>query len=99
MPLRMRPASKNIYRDLGFAASEAENLKGRSDLMIRLTKIIESRGLTQQEAARLLGVTQPRISDLMRGKIDRFSIDGLVEMLGHIGIGVRFVLKPRKKVA
>ena len=99
MPLGMRSASKNLYRDLGFSDTEAENLKGRSDLMIRLTEIIESRGLTQQEAAKLLGVTQPRISDLMRGKIDRFSIDGLVEMLGHIGIGVRFILKPRKKVA
>jgi predicted XRE-type DNA-binding protein len=67
--------------------------------MIRLTKIIESRGLTQAEAAKLLGVTQPRISDLMRGKVDRFSIDSLVEMLGHIGIRVQFVLKPQKKVA
>ena len=99
MPTRVRPASKNVFRDLGFTPAEAENLKGRADLMIRLTGIIESRGLTQLEAAKLLGVTQPRISDLMRGKIDRFSIDGLVEMLGHIGIGVRFVLKPRKKVA
>jgi predicted XRE-type DNA-binding protein len=67
--------------------------------MIRLTETIETRGLTQQEAAKLFGVTQPRISDLMRGKIVRFSIDGLVEMLGHIGIGVRFIFKPRKKVA
>jgi predicted XRE-type DNA-binding protein len=67
--------------------------------MIHLTKIIERRGLTQAAAAKLLGVTQPRISDLMRGKIDRFSIDSLVEMLGHLGVQVRFVLRPRRKVA
>jgi predicted XRE-type DNA-binding protein len=99
MSTKMQSGSRNVYRDLGFPVEEAENLKGRSDLMIRLTKIIENRGLTQLEAARLLGVTQPRISDLMRGKIDRFSIDSLVEMLGRVGIGVRFVLRPRKKVA
>ena len=99
MAIKMRHSFRNVCRDLGFPLEEAENLKGRSDLMIQLTKIIDSRGLTQLQAAKLLGVTQPRISDLMRGKIDRFSIDSLVEMLGHVGIGVRFVLKPRRKVA
>jgi len=67
--------------------------------MIRLTKILEDRRLTQTEAAKLLNVTQPRISDLVRGRIDRFSIDSLVEMLGRAGVRVSFVLKPAKKVA
>jgi predicted XRE-type DNA-binding protein len=92
-------SSGNVYRDLGFPPEEAENLKVRSDLMIQLTRIIEKRGLTQVEAAEALGVTQPRISDLTRGKIDRFSIDSLVEMIGHFGIAVRFTLKPRRRVA
>ena len=99
MTAKMRQSSGNVYRDLGFSTDEAENLQVRSDLMIRLTKIIQSRHLTQAKAAKLLGVTQPRISDLMRGKIDRFSIDTLVEMLGHAGIRVSFVLKQRRKVA
>jgi len=67
--------------------------------MIQLTKLIEARGLTQTAAARLLGVTQPRISDLMRGKIDRFSIDGLVEMLGRTGAHISFVITRRRRVA
>ncbi len=92
-------ASRNIFRDLGFSPEEAENLKSRSDLMIRLSHIIETRGLTQAAAAKLLGVTQPRISDLTRGRIDRFSVDSLIEMLGRAGIRVSFVLKPRRKVA
>jgi predicted XRE-type DNA-binding protein len=71
----------------------------RSDLMIRLTKLIEARDLTQAQAAKLLGVTQPRISDLMRGKIDRFSIDTLIAMLGHAGVRVQFVLGRSSKVA
>lgn len=58
---------------VGFPAAEAEHLRIRMDLMIELTRIIDARKLTQAAAARLLHVTQPRISDLMRGKIDRFS--------------------------
>jgi predicted XRE-type DNA-binding protein len=53
--------------------------------MIELTRLIEVQGLTQVAAAELLGVTQPRVSDLMRGKIDRFSVDSIIEILGHAG--------------
>ena len=66
--------------------------------MIELSKLIESRGLTQAQAARLFGVTQPRISDLKRGKIDLFSIDSLVEMLGHAGVRVSFTTSRRRTV-
>ena len=84
-------SSGNVLTDLGFSAEEAQNLKVRSDLMIELTKLIEASGLTQAAAAKLLGVTQPRISDLVRGKIDRFSVDSLIEMLGHAGADVSFL--------
>jgi len=67
--------------------------------MIRLSKLIETRGLTQAQAADLFGVTQPRISDLVRGKIDRFSIDTLIAMLGHAGVRVQIVLGRSTKVA
>jgi len=82
---RTRRSHGNVFRDLGFDQEEAENLKVRADLMIELTKLIEDQELTRAAAAKLLGVTQPRISDLMRGKIDRFSVDSLINMLGHAG--------------
>ena len=99
MAVRVRKSSGNVFRDLGFGAEEADNLRIRADLMIQLTKLIEARGLTQAAAAKLFGVTQPRISDLVRGKIDRFSIDGLVEMLGHTGAHISFVITRRRRVA
>jgi predicted XRE-type DNA-binding protein len=82
------PAGGNVFADLGFAAQEAENLKIRSNLMIEIRKVIEGRGLRQADAAKLFGVSQPRISELVRGKIDQFSIDALVNMLAHAGFHV-----------
>ena len=99
MKAKIRRSSGNVFRDLGFAAEEAANLRVRSDLMIRLSKLIDTRGLTQAEAAALFGVTQPRVSDLVRGKIDRFSIDTLVAMLGNAGLRVQIVVGRSAKVA
>lgn len=99
MTVKVRRSSGNVFRDLGFSKQEAEHLKIRTDLMIRLSKVIEGRRLTQAQAATLFGVTQPRISDLVRGKIDRFSIDTLVAMLGHAGLRIRIVVGRRSKVA
>ena len=99
MTVKIRRSTGNVFRDLGFSKPEAENLKIRTDLMIRLSKVIEGRRLTQAQAATLFGVTQPRISDLVRGKIDRFSIDTLVAMLGHAGIRIQIVIGRRSKVA
>ena len=99
MATRGRRSSGNVFRDLGFPREEAEHLKIRADLMIRLTRLIDARRLTQARAARLLGVTQPRISDLVRGKIDRFSVDSLIEMLGRTGARITVVVKPRSRVA
>ncbi len=67
--------------------------------MIELTRLIEARGLTQAAAAKLLHVTQPRISDLVRGKIERFSIDTLVAMLSHAGADVTVRVRRRKSAA
>ena len=99
MAIRVRRSSGNIFRDLGFSRQEAEHLKIRSDLMIRLTRLIEARRLTQAQAARLFGVTQPRISDLVRGKIDRFSVDSLIEMLGRAGARITILVRPGRRVA
>jgi predicted XRE-type DNA-binding protein len=99
MSRHLHRSSGNVFKDLGFLPDEAQNLKVRSDLMIELSKVIDSRELTQAEAAELFGVTQPRISDLKRGKIDRFSIDSLVAMLGHAGVRVSFTTSRRRRVA
>jgi predicted XRE-type DNA-binding protein len=69
--------------------AHASNMKLRSDMMIVLTSYIERTGMTQAQAAKLFGVTQPRISDLKRGKVSLFSLDTLVNMLAAAGIRVR----------
>jgi predicted XRE-type DNA-binding protein len=89
----------NVFRDLGFSAEEAEYLKVRAELMVNLQKVIRARGLKQAEAAELLGVTQPRVSDLMRGRIDLFSIDTLIDMLARLGVRVKLVLQPSRRRA
>ncbi len=94
MTSRVVASSGNVFDDLGFPAEEAENLKIRSDLMIHVLHVIESRGLKQREAAEIFGVTQPRVSDLVRGKIELFSIDMLVTMLSHAGAQVSLVVEP-----
>lgn len=82
------PADGNVFLDIGFPPEEAVNLLIRTDLMIEIERIIQKRGLKQKDAAKLFGVSQPRISDLKRGKIDEFTIDSLVNMLGHAGMTV-----------
>jgi predicted XRE-type DNA-binding protein len=99
MATKIRRSTGNVFRDLDFDAAESENLRLRSDLMIELSKLITSRRLTQAKAAAMFGVSQPRVSDLMRGRIDRFSVDTLVAMLGSAGLRVRLVVKPRSRVA
>lgn len=73
---------------------EAENMRLRSRLMIELTARITEQGWTQTEAAQRLGVTQPRISDLMRGKVQLFSLDALVNMVGAAGMHVEVTISP-----
>jgi predicted XRE-type DNA-binding protein len=88
----------NVFKDLGFGDEEAANLKIRADLMISLQKFIKSQNWTQVEAANFFGETQPRISNLMNGDIDRFAIDKLVQMLLRAGMDVRIVVMPQLPV-
>jgi predicted XRE-type DNA-binding protein len=99
MATKVRRSSGNVFRDLGLPDAEAENLRIRSELMARLRKVIENQGLTQARAARLLGVTQPRVSDLIRGRIDLFSIDTLVNMLAKIGVRVTMTARAKTRAA
>jgi predicted XRE-type DNA-binding protein len=97
MTTKVTQSSGNVFEDLGFSAEESEYLKIRSNLMVQLRKLIKRQGLTQAKAAALFGVTQPRISDLVRGRIDLFSIDTLVDMLAHAGVRIKIVLVPPKR--
>src|SRR5262249_37424059 len=92
MKVRITPSTGNVFRDIGFSEEEAEHLKIRSDLMILLQRAISRRHLKQAEVARILGVTQPRVSDLVRGRIGLFSIDTLVDFLARFGIHVKVVV-------
>jgi len=91
------PADGNVFADLGFPPEEAENLKVRAQLMRELRSLIAD--VTQVGAARLLGISQPRVSDLKRGKIGLFTIDALVNMLGHAGVRLRVSLLRAKRSA
>ncbi|MFJ1260694.1 helix-turn-helix domain-containing protein [Cupriavidus sp. CuC1] len=78
----------SVWDALENTPGEAANMKARAALMIAITERIKAEGLTQADAAKRLGVTQPRVSDLMRGKIDLFSLDMLVNMLAQAGLRV-----------
>jgi predicted XRE-type DNA-binding protein len=96
--IRVTSSTGNVFRDLGFSKEESEHLLIRADLLIQVQKAIVSKHLKQAEAAKILRVTQPRISDLLRGRIDLFSTDSLIDMLARLGLGVRLVVKtPRSK--
>jgi predicted XRE-type DNA-binding protein len=97
-PRVTRPTG-NVFRDLGFPPHKAEHLLVRTDLIIRLEKELGSRGLKQAQAAKLLGIRQPRIRDLLRGRIELFTADDLIGMLARLGIRVRLVASTRKSVA
>lgn len=86
--LKIERSSGNVFADLGFPEPEAANLLLRSKLMSEIREV--ARGMTQSQAARRLGVSQPRINDLLRGKIDKFSLDALVNMLAAAGLRVEF---------
>ena len=73
--------------------AEAANMKTRAELMIAVAEFIRAKRLTQAAAARLFGVSQPRVSDLMRGKMELFSVDTLVNMLAIAGVRVELRLK------
>ena len=91
--LKIERGSGNVFLDVGFPPDEAHNLQLRSDLMSRIERFVGSSGLTQKECATRMGVTQPRLNDLLRGKIDKFSLDALVNMLAHAGMRVTLHVK------
>jgi len=83
--VKLTKSDDNVFKDMGYSEEEARSLQFRSYLMTALRKYILNMGWSQKEAAQRLNVTQPRISNLMRGKIYLFSLGNLIEMLERAG--------------
>jgi predicted XRE-type DNA-binding protein len=81
-------SSGNVFVDLGYSAEEAAILQMRADLMADLRKFIKGKKLTQAKAAEILGVSQSRVSDLTRGKWERFSLEMLITLATRAGMHV-----------
>jgi predicted XRE-type DNA-binding protein len=84
---------ENVWDALADTPEEAVNLKLRSDLMMKIEAIVKKSGWTQAEAAKRCGITQPRINDLLRGRISRFSLDALVNIAAALGRKVKIRLE------
>lgn len=89
---KITQSSGNVFLDLGFPPEEAAVLAMRGDLMAQLRLLIERRGWQQAQAAEVLGVTQSRVSDLVRGKWERFSLDMLLTLAARAGLEPRLIL-------
>lgn len=81
-------SSGNAFLDLGFTPEEAAILQMRSQLMVDLRKFIEEKNLTQTEAAKMFGVSQSRVSDLVRGKWEKFSLETLITLVIKSGMKI-----------
>jgi predicted XRE-type DNA-binding protein len=96
--LKVTEGSSNIFADLGFDVQQSQNLLLRSQTMIALAHWFKASGLTQTEAAKTLGVTQPRFNQLLKGKIEIFSLDALVNMATSAGMRVGLNIRPVSSV-
>ncbi len=94
-PVQFFVSSGNVFADLGLP--DAEYLLAKSDLAIEIAAVIAQRGLTQIQAATLLGTTQPKVSDLLRGQLDGFSIERLIRFLNALDRDVRILVSPKPR--
>lgn len=88
-------SSGNIFADLGLP--DADELLAKADLAIQISRIIEERALTQAQAAELLGVDQPKVSALVRGRLEGFSMERLYRFLNALGQDVEIVVRPKPR--
>jgi predicted XRE-type DNA-binding protein len=91
--LKIEKGSGNVFLDIGFPPGEAQNLLMRADLMLKIEQFVRKSGMTQKEAAKLLGITQPRLNLLLKHKIELFSLDALVNMVTRAGMQVKLTVK------
>lgn len=87
--------SENVFADLGFENPEEELFK--ADLVAEISNIIKKKRLTQKQAAKILGVDQPRISSLIRGRLSLFSVEMLLHFLNTLGQDIQVIVKPKPR--
>ncbi|MGN7611281.1 helix-turn-helix domain-containing protein [Magnetococcales bacterium HHB-1] len=85
----------NVYADLGF--KDADKRMAKADLAIQIGKILSDRGLTQMQAAKILGIPQSHLSNLVRGRLEGFSMDHLFRLLNALGQRVHITVEPAEK--
>lgn len=85
--------SNNVFRDLGFPEAEAQDLLLRGGLVIQIRTVIDKLGITQAEAAKRAGITQPRMNDLIKNRTHKFTLDALVNVAAQLGYTVKPTLK------
>jgi predicted XRE-type DNA-binding protein len=85
----------SVWDAIEDSARDAASMKLRAELAHEIIDLMQERKLTQAKAAELIGVTQPRISDLMRGRLSLFSLDALVDMADRIGLRTRMIISPK----
>jgi predicted XRE-type DNA-binding protein len=91
----VKAGTGNIFVDLGFANPEREQLKAR--LTLQIYRLIKKRGLTQVEAGKLLGIRQPHVSSLMRGRSGVFSVERLMDFLTALGQDIEITVRPTRR--
>ena len=90
--IEVESSSGNVFADLGLP--DADKLKIKSGLVIEITQAIRKLGLTQQEAAKRMGITQPKVSDMMRGDFSNLSERKLMDCLNRLGYDIEIKVKP-----
>ena len=90
---KITPSSGNVFADIGLP--QAEDLLVKARLAASISEIIKKRGLSQAEAAKILGTEQPKISAIMNGKLSGFSLERLIQFLNILGNDVRIIVKPK----
>ena len=93
--IEVRRSSGNVYADLGLP--DAERLKIKTGLVVEIRKAIRRLGLTQQDAAKRMGITQPKVSDMMRGDFSNLSERKLMDCLNRLGYDIEIKVKPASK--
>jgi predicted XRE-type DNA-binding protein len=88
--------SKDVFKDIGFSDLEAKDLHRRSELLIRIQKYFKASRMSQADFARELKIDQPKVSKLINGRIDEFSLERLITFLELLGDNVSISVKPRK---
>src|SRR5437867_12267846 len=92
---KVEETSGNVFRDLGFPNAEREQLK--ADLTLQIYRLIRQRALTQRQAGDILGIKQPHVSALMRGRSGAFSVERLLQFLTAFGQDVKITVRPARK--